>query len=216
MIELCNRLEFRTLLRRVQALHPTRQGARHIRGACPAGARLAVRNYHEAAFDWDSFRRSAEAQAWVALRLLQKQGPEGSRIGGLALAVGAEAVTLGQPEAEDALGLFEEEDRLQVPTDVRELLTQPSIRLVGHDLKTTIGALRQEEIAAPALEFDTMVAAYLLSPGRSAYRLEDLARDYLGLAARGGRRAAPPPGPGGGGGRAAAGATRGAAALRGA
>jgi DNA polymerase-1 len=53
--------------------------------------------------------------------------------------------------------------------------------LVAHDLKRELHALMEDgRYPAARSGFDTMLAAYVLNPGRSNYRLEDLAREYLG------------------------------------
>ena len=58
--------------------------------------------------------------------------------------------------------------------------------VVAHDWKTI--AMADEPCAAPPLEHDTMVAAYLIDPARRGYPLDELATE-AGLAARDGRAA---------------------------
>ncbi|MFH0762672.1 MAG: DNA polymerase I [Candidatus Omnitrophota bacterium] len=61
-----------------------------------------------------------------------------------------------------------------------EILAGPEIKKIGHDLKRTKVLLNREGVALDGLSFDTMIAAYLLNPSRSAYGLSELALDYLG------------------------------------
>ena len=68
-------------------------------------------------------------------------------------------------------------------------LAQPELRLVisdfrikktGHDLKKLKVALYREGLILNGLDFDIMIAAYLLNPSRTSYALEDLALENLG------------------------------------
>ena len=62
---------------------------------------------------------------------------------------------------------------------LRELLGDPSIRVVGHDLKRDLLALWGCGIEPAGLWFDTMVASYVLDPGRRSHALDALAVDLL-------------------------------------
>lgn len=65
----------------------------------------------------------------------------------------------------------------------RALLGDPRIKKTGHDLKKLRVRLAQGGITLEGMHFDTMIAAYLLNPSKSEYRLSDLAWDYLGVSA---------------------------------
>jgi len=60
-----------------------------------------------------------------------------------------------------------------------EILADPDIRKIGHDLKKIKAALARNGINLEGLFFDTMIAAYLLNPSQSANNLTDVAWDYL-------------------------------------
>jgi len=62
---------------------------------------------------------------------------------------------------------------------LRDLLEDPSVRKVGQDLKRDLVALWNLGIEPAGLWFDTMVASYVLDPGRRAHTLEALALDLL-------------------------------------
>lgn len=49
----------------------------------------------------------------------------------------------------------------------------------GHDTKPTLVYLLRHGIHPVAPDFDSAIAAYLLDPARTSYRLEDLAREHL-------------------------------------
>jgi DNA polymerase I len=179
--ELCRRLEFHSLLRRVLASQPTDDTGQQAEAVEAAGEAPVLTTHHSplTTDDWSAWAKAARQNGWVAVRLLEKRTPEGAALQALALACGPGAVTLGQAGAEDPLGLMDEEAKWEIPAPVRALLEDPTVGLIGHDLKADLHALRRAQIDPAAPVFDSMVAAYLLQPGRSTYRLSDLARQHL-------------------------------------
>ncbi len=61
---------------------------------------------------------------------------------------------------------------------LRPLLEDASVRKHGHDLKFDALLLRRFGVVLRGLDFDTMIASYLLDATRSAHRLEDLALEH--------------------------------------
>jgi len=61
------------------------------------------------------------------------------------------------------------------------ILSDPSRRLVGHNIKYDLEVLRGAGVELGTVAFDTMVAAYLVNPARARYKLDELAIEYLGL-----------------------------------
>ncbi|MCM8800482.1 MAG: DNA polymerase I [Candidatus Omnitrophica bacterium] len=80
--------------------------------------------------------------------------------------------------------IFYTEDRFfQIkdnPNYLKEILTNPQIKKIGHDLKRMMVSLAKEGIDLKGLYFDTMIAGYLLNPSKNDYSLNTLAWDYLG------------------------------------
>ena len=60
-----------------------------------------------------------------------------------------------------------------------ELLEDESVRKVGQNLKHEVLVLRREGIALRGVEFDTMIASYVLEPGRREHGLDALALQHL-------------------------------------
>ena len=52
---------------------------------------------------------------------------------------------------------------------------------IGHNLKYSSQLLRREGLAMRGIVFDTLLAAYIIDPGKRRYELFDLAREQLGL-----------------------------------
>ena len=64
-------------------------------------------------------------------------------------------------------------------TAFRELLEDPSIRKTAQNAKADILALRRAGVTLRGLEFDTMLASYILDPGKRSHGLDVLALEYL-------------------------------------
>ncbi len=63
---------------------------------------------------------------------------------------------------------------------LREAVSDFRIKKTGHDLKKLKVALFKTDLVLNGLDFDIMIAAYLLNPARTSYALEDLALENLG------------------------------------
>ena len=64
---------------------------------------------------------------------------------------------------------------------IQAILESEEIKKVGHDLKNDYLNLKQENISLAGLDFDIMLAAYLLSPNSRNHSLNSLAFSELGL-----------------------------------
>lgn len=62
---------------------------------------------------------------------------------------------------------------------VRALLESPTVRKTGHNLKAAMLLLRQDGLTLRGLHLDTMLASYVLDPGRRAHTLDVLALEFL-------------------------------------
>ena len=67
-----------------------------------------------------------------------------------------------------------------VKEDLPAVMNNAKIRKTGHDLKKLKVTLAKEELVLNGLDFDIMIAAYLLNPSRASYALTDLALENLG------------------------------------
>ena len=66
---------------------------------------------------------------------------------------------------------------------LNDVLEDPAIAKIGHDLKFDLMMLSHEGIALAGLEFDTMLASYVLDATRSSHTIEEIALEYLGYKA---------------------------------
>jgi DNA polymerase-1 len=74
-------------------------------------------------------------------------------------------------------------DRTRALETLGRVLEDASVRKVGHDLKADALALARHGVTLRGLEFDTMLASYLLDPTRSSQDLEPVALEQLGYKA---------------------------------
>ncbi len=69
----------------------------------------------------------------------------------------------------------------QVRTILGPPLADPTVRMVGHNAKYDMNVLNAHGIDVQGLVFDTMVAAYLIDPGRRGLGLKEQAFEVLGI-----------------------------------
>jgi DNA polymerase-1 len=62
-----------------------------------------------------------------------------------------------------------------------KIMEDPKVMKIGHDIKQDILLMRKYGSDVKPIGFDTMVAAYLLDPSKSSYRIRDLSQEYLGI-----------------------------------
>jgi len=66
-------------------------------------------------------------------------------------------------------------------TELKPILINPKIKKYGHNLKFDYRVLRNQGIELQGLEFDTMIASYLLNPGNRQHNLDALTFTELGF-----------------------------------
>ena len=64
---------------------------------------------------------------------------------------------------------------------LKEIFENENIKKYGHNLTEDYIILKQEGITTQNLEFDSMVAAYILNPTSGKYKIEDIINKYLEL-----------------------------------
>jgi len=97
-----------------------------------------------------------------------KGGPDGDSIAARALARGASPVRNLPPILSEALG------------GLRAVLADPAIRKTAQNAKFDLLVLRTAGVTVRGVEFDTMLASYVLDPGRRSHSLDLLAFEFLG------------------------------------
>jgi DNA polymerase-1 len=70
-------------------------------------------------------------------------------------------------------------DTAEAVAAVKPFLEDASKKKTGQNLKYDIVAMKQVGVEVKGVAFDTMIAAYVVDPGRRRYKLDDLSADYL-------------------------------------
>ena len=177
-------LEFRTLLERLDR-----------ESGAPAGEGTAARAEYVLVTDPDEVagiaRACREAGSMAVAVLNDNLQPVRGRVAGIAVAAEADAayylplshgsaVTLELGDAQEGNGANLPGLDSDALVPLRDVLADPSITKVGHDIKRSLIACRRAgvELAGPLR--DVMVASYVLDPGRRRQDLAALATDFLG------------------------------------
>ena len=66
---------------------------------------------------------------------------------------------------------------------LKGVLENPAVRKIGHDLKFDLMMLSHEGINLTGLDFDTMLASYVIDATRSGHTIEEVALEHLGYKA---------------------------------
>ncbi|HAU31913.1 MAG: DNA polymerase [Desulfotomaculum sp. 46_296] len=180
LIEFCGKYEFKSLIRSLTQTDQKPKNKKQLR-------------------DTDSLFKEAEYAKTTSDNLYPVEKPEDPealvekvrQAGCAALAVsgsfdgGAERAVLAFPAAgEDQEGAPEIQAAGLSLTGrglkaLKTICTDSSIELIAHDGKKLIRILKTNGIPVENLSFDTMIAAYILNPGLSGYRLRDLVMEHL-------------------------------------
>ena len=62
-----------------------------------------------------------------------------------------------------------------------KIMEDPKVMKMGHDIKQDLLLMRKYGADVSSVGFDTMIAAYLLDPSKSSYKIRDLSQEYLGI-----------------------------------
>ena len=65
--------------------------------------------------------------------------------------------------------------------ELRALLADPAVRTAGHDIKAAWLALVRAGVPLAGVAYDSMIASFVLDPGRRSHALDDLAREHLSV-----------------------------------
>jgi DNA polymerase-1 len=183
-------LEFGSLVREYAgAASPAAASAAGERVA-PTGGERTAQDYRllDSAEQLPALLAEARSQGWLALRTVgDTRSPLDGELLGLALALSAGRAWY-LPLAHRRPGVLDLEGvqvrnlpPLSSPQlrPLVELLEDPGVAKVGHDLKLDLLRLRAAGVALRGVEFDVMLASYVLDPGGREHGLDALALQHL-------------------------------------
>jgi DNA polymerase-1 len=85
------------------------------------------------------------------------------------------------PVAHSYEGMPAQLKKSSVIKEFRDILENPEIRKIGHNIKYDLLVLKHEGVDLTGATFDTMLASYLLNPNKAKHNLEDVTMTYLGF-----------------------------------
>ncbi|MBI5055005.1 MAG: DNA polymerase I [Nitrospirae bacterium] len=85
------------------------------------------------------------------------------------------------PLAHSYLGVPEQLSKEYVLGKLKPILESPEIKKTGHNIKYDFIILKNEGMNLQGINFDTMLASYLLNPNKTNHGLEDVCMEYLGI-----------------------------------
>ena len=107
------------------------------------------------------------------------QDPMKARLVGLSFALQAnEAFYI--PCGHDYLGAPGQLEATEVLKHLRPILEDAAIKKIGQNIKYDWIVLSRHGVNLEGVDFDTMVASYLLNPSKRAHNLDQIAMDFLG------------------------------------
>jgi len=172
-------LEFHTLIERLGGTTDTESSA------APIQLPTVV---HDAA-QVETMVAAARSTGFVTLATVTSgENPIQSRLVGLALAISPERcwyVPIGH-HAGSADLLQDDVPVRNLPLDaadagpLRDLLTSPDIAKGGHDIKRDWLALRRGGVELAGAAYDSMLASFVIDPGKRSHELDAVATDVLG------------------------------------
>ncbi len=124
-------------------------------------------------------REKLEAAPVISLDLeTTHKEPMRASMVGISVAV-EEGEAFYVPVAHDYPGAPEQLDKKLVLETLKPVLEEESLKKCGQNIKYDMIVLHREGVALKGLDFDTMVASYLLNPSRRGHKLSDIALDHL-------------------------------------
>lgn len=177
---LYTQLEFHSLLPRLDVAEP------------PPVAETRARIVRSAAEVAEAVRAVREGSLVALDAKTTSPDPLRGDLVGVALATGegrAWYVPLAHRPPEGELMAGDEAANLPPLSDTRmrplaELLASPDVPKAGHHLKADWLALRRAGVPLAGVAYDSMLASFLLDPGRRSHALDVLALEHLGLTLR--------------------------------
>jgi DNA polymerase-1 len=64
---------------------------------------------------------------------------------------------------------------------LKTIFEDANIKKIGHNVKDDIVLLHQYGIKVNTISFDTMIAAYIINPSRSSYKIDEISQEFLGI-----------------------------------
>lgn len=180
VVEIFSRLEFRSLLNKVKEMRDLMNKKSGPKGeasqASQEGREKFVRNAKQ--FDYQLIDDDKKFALFLKKLQAQKSFSLDTETTGLDT-INAELLGLSFSwQAGEAYFVLSTKERLK---QLKPILENSQIKKSGHNLKFDYRVLKSQGIVLAGLEFDTMIASYLLNPNNRQHSLDALAFSELGF-----------------------------------
>jgi len=183
--QLFTELEFRSMLKKL----PEETGSIPSESAEPAGFGYGECRIAGSSADIDRLLDEINRSGIFSIRVHTTGGkPAESDLVGIAFSIGSGGTYVrvrnanGDQKQNGILAFGEDDEPFAVDIGVfKQVLENPNVRKVGHDIKLDIESLALNGIRIKGIDFDTMIGAYVLDPGRGSYSIEEIALQRIGL-----------------------------------
>lgn len=115
----------------------------------------------------DDLKEYLKGAEELALQITEEEG----RVYGLSCVVGGKEACW--------IPITETLTESMLAESLKPVLEEETVRILGHDIKEEIRWMFNQKIQPAGIEFDTMVAAYVLNPSKDTYTISELAGAYL-------------------------------------
>lgn len=165
VFELFSDLEFKSLLIKVKSL---KDASKYTPEDSPEKQKIEKTKYQimETKKDIESLIKKIKADKKIIIRSVVNRLSNATELKALCLALKTGEIFL---------------IKTQYLKQFQAILESEDIKKIGHDLKNDCLSLKQEHINLAGLDFDIMIAAYLLSPNNRNHSINSLAFSELGL-----------------------------------
>ena len=124
--------------------------------------------------------KRASGSEWLSVDLeTTSKNPMDADIVGISLSF-EEDSSYYIPIAHDYLGAEKQLPRGETLGLLTPLLTDPGVKKIGQNIKYDYIILKRNGIEISPINFDTMVASYIINPSRRAHNLDAISLEYLG------------------------------------
>ncbi|MBI4398778.1 MAG: DNA polymerase I [Candidatus Omnitrophica bacterium] len=167
LMELFKRFEFRTLMRDIM---PTAQAGTEERRYCRQDTLSELKAF---------VKKLATVKAFAVDTETTSSDPIKASLIGISIAyVEQEACYIPCASSEHAGGGLERGKVLRL---LKPILENPNIKKFGQNIKYDYIVFCRHGIQLEGLEFDTMIASYLLHPERARHNLDEISMEHLGV-----------------------------------
>lgn len=193
LVPLLTELEFYSLVRRFAGADPSAAADASVAPSAPPAEPTRVVGVLTDPAELPAVASRVRSAPIVAFDTeTSSLAPREARLIGLSLAISPDEVwylPFGHESLHGELAAPEPVTNLPPLTDpalkpIRDLLEDPSVPKAGHNVKYDIEVLRGAGVNVRGVTYDSMLASFVVDPGRRSHGIDNLALEHLGVTMR--------------------------------